>query len=90
MEQIFSPKHSRGNTGRSTPAFFINESPIATLESTLASLEKAVLDSQAKCAALITDVDSSESSIDHLSNIKQLSEKLESMRSLLARLQTHM
>ncbi|XP_044473218.1 uncharacterized protein LOC123201719 [Mangifera indica] len=88
LEQIFSPKHSRGNTGRSTPAFFTNESPIATLESTLASLEKAVLDSQAKCAALITNVDSSESSIDHLSNIKQLSEKLESMQSLLARLWT--
>ncbi|XP_031265456.1 uncharacterized protein LOC116123856 isoform X4 [Pistacia vera] len=91
LEKIFSPKHSRGNSGRSTPsAFFINESPVATLESTVTSLEKAVLDSQVKCAALITDLDNSESSIDHLCNIKQLSEKLESMQSLLTKLRTQM
>ncbi|KAJ0045613.1 hypothetical protein Pint_04262 [Pistacia integerrima] len=91
LEKIFSPKHSRGNSGRSTPsAFFINESPVATLESTVTSLEKAVLDSQVKCAALITDLDNSESSIDHLSNIKQLSEKLESMQSLLTKLRSQM
>ncbi|XP_044465599.1 uncharacterized protein LOC123195809 isoform X2 [Mangifera indica] len=90
LEKIFSPKHSRVNSGSTPSAFFINESTDAALESTVTSLEKAVLDSQVKCAALLTDLESSESSVDHLSNINQLSEKLESMQSLLTQLRTQM
>jgi len=58
------------------------------MESTVTSLEEALLDSQAKLAALITDLSSSESSIQHLADIKQLSQKLEIMQSLVMQLQT--
>jgi len=58
------------------------------MESTVTSLEEALLDSQAKLAALITDLSSSESSIQHLADIKQLSQKLEIMQSLVMQLRT--
>jgi hypothetical protein len=58
------------------------------MESTVTSLEEALLDSQAKLAALITDLSISESSIQHLADIKQLSQKLEIMQSLVMQLRT--
>jgi hypothetical protein len=92
IDKIFSPKHSRGSSagsfGLSPLSNMISESPSTTLEGTVASLEDAVTDSQAKCAALITDVGCSESSMQHLETIKQLNQKLESMQSLLTRLRT--
>ncbi|TXG67377.1 hypothetical protein EZV62_008652 [Acer yangbiense] len=93
LDKIFSPTHSRGSSGgsssRQSPKLnLINESSHTAVESTMTSLEEAVLDSQAKCAALITDLGSSESPEDHLAHIKQLTEKLEGMQSLLARLRT--
>lgn len=86
IDKIFSPKHSRGSSAGS-----IGLSPLSlpsSLEGTVASLEDAVTDSRAKCAALITDAGSSESSIQHLETIKQLSQKLESMQSLMMRLRS--
>ncbi|KAL4619211.1 hypothetical protein ACB092_06G063600 [Castanea dentata] len=86
FDKIFSPKHSRGSSAGS-----IGLSPLSlpsSLEGTVASLEDAVTDSRAKCAALITDAGSSESSIQHLETIKQLSQKLESMQSLMTRLRS--
>ncbi|KAK3199472.1 hypothetical protein Dsin_022887 [Dipteronia sinensis] len=93
LDKIFSPKHSRGSSGgsssRQSPKLnLINESSQTAVESTMTSLEEAVLDSQAKCAALITDLGSSESYEDHLAHIKQLTQKLEGMQGLLARLRT--
>jgi hypothetical protein len=58
------------------------------MESTVTSLEEALLDSQAKLAALITDLSISESSMQHLADIKQLSQKLEIMQSLVMQLRT--
>ncbi|XP_030932287.1 uncharacterized protein LOC115958064 [Quercus lobata] len=86
IDKIFSPKHSRGSSAGS-----IGLSPLSlpsSLEGTVASLEDAVTDSRAKCAALITDAGSSESSIQHLETIKQLSQKLESMQSLMTRIRS--
>lgn len=86
IDKIFSPKLSRGSSAGS-----IGLSPLSlpsSLEGTVASLEDAVTDSRAKCAALITDAGSSESSIQHLETIKQLSQKLESMQSLMSRLRS--
>lgn len=60
------------------------------MESTVASLEEAVLDSQSKCAALATELSCSESSGDYLHNVKQLSEKIESMQKLLNQLRTQL
>lgn len=92
IDKIFSPKLSSGSSagsiGLSPLPNLINESPRTTMEATVASLEDAVSDSQAKCADLITEVGCSESPIQHLETIKQLSQKLESMQSLVMRLRT--
>ncbi|XP_017605641.1 uncharacterized protein LOC108452371 isoform X2 [Gossypium arboreum] len=53
---------------------------------TLALLEEAVSDSQAKCAALITESSNLESSQVNLTNIKELKQKLDNMHSLLLQL----
>lgn len=53
------------------------------MESTLTLLEEEVSDSQAKINALITDIDTSDSSFQHLAAVKQLTQKIESMQDLL-------
>ena len=77
---VFSPVTVNGN-GQSPH-------PHPSLESTVSSLEEAVLDTQAKCTALIAELRSSESSRQHLASVKQLSRKLEGMQSLLTKLRT--
>ncbi|XP_057950254.1 uncharacterized protein LOC131145155 isoform X2 [Malania oleifera] len=93
FEKIFSPdKLSRGSSvgsmGFPPSSNMINESTHPTFETTVASLEESVLDSQVKCTALIADLRISDSSAQHLANIKQLNHKLEKMQSLLAQLRT--
>ncbi|CAI9088507.1 OLC1v1022843C1 [Oldenlandia corymbosa var. corymbosa] len=58
------------------------------LEETVSSLEEMILDSQAKCAALTSEIGSPEFSAENLDNVKQLSQKLESMQKLLIQLRT--
>ncbi|KAL6999390.1 hypothetical protein U1Q18_000551 [Sarracenia purpurea var. burkii] len=92
--EIFIPeKLSRGSSigsiGLSPPSNVTSESPSSsTLESTVASLEEVVLDSQAKCAALTAELCSSGSSLQHLAEMKKLTRQLETLQSLLARLRT--
>ncbi|OVA11167.1 UHRF1-binding protein 1-like [Macleaya cordata] len=94
LDKIFTPeKLSRRSSTCSigfTPSSNISESPHLSLESTVASLESAVLDSQSKCLGLIAELGSPEFSVkqQHLSDIKQLQQKLESMQILLTRLRT--
>jgi hypothetical protein len=93
FDKIFTPDRlSRGaspaSIAFSPSSYLVNESPQTTMESTVTSLKEALLDSQAKLAALITDLSISESSIQHLADIKQLSQKLEIMQSLVMQLQT--
>ncbi|XP_031738234.1 uncharacterized protein LOC101210396 isoform X2 [Cucumis sativus] len=90
IDKIFTPeKLSRGSSmaslGVSPSAYLIGESPRPTIESTVTSLEQAVLDSQSKCTSLMTELSSSDSS-SHVATIKQLHEKLDSMQTLLSRL----
>ncbi|XP_038904052.1 uncharacterized protein LOC120090451 isoform X2 [Benincasa hispida] len=90
IDKIFTPeKLSRGSSlaslGISPSAYLIGESPRPTVESTVTSLEQAVLDSQSKCTSLMTELSSSNSSL-HVATIKQLYEKLDSMQTLLSRL----
>ncbi|KAA8526938.1 hypothetical protein F0562_008833 [Nyssa sinensis] len=92
FDKIFNPEKlsrgsSVGSTGFSPSSNVNNESLLPTLE-TLASLEQLVLDSQAECAALTAEFCGSESSMQHRANVKQLTQKLESMQCLLARLRT--
>ncbi|KAL6543199.1 hypothetical protein OROHE_010719 [Orobanche hederae] len=58
------------------------------MESTVASIEEAILDSQTKCASLATELSCSVSSIECLENVRQINEKLESMQKLLNQLRT--
>ncbi|KAJ4726148.1 UHRF1-binding protein 1-like [Melia azedarach] len=92
FDKIFSPKLSRHSSGQSvglpSPENLINKSPQTSLESTVISLEETISDSQAKCNALVTELDSSESLVDHVADVKQLKEKLESMQSLLMQLRS--
>ncbi|XP_024027440.1 uncharacterized protein LOC21395142 [Morus notabilis] len=83
IDKIFSPERL------STSSNLIGENSRLTLESTVASLEEAVADSQAKCAALISNLGGSDSSL-HLSTINQLTQKLENMQSLLTHLRTQL
>lgn len=82
IDKIFSPER----LSTSSPNW-ISENSRLNFESTVASLEEAVADSQAKCATLITDLGGSDSSL-HLATINELTQKLESMQSLLTRLRT--
>ncbi|KAL9444348.1 hypothetical protein AB3S75_017519 [Citrus x aurantiifolia] len=90
FDKIFSPHLSRRSSGQSIRRFslenLVTKSPHTSLESTLTSLEEAVSDSQAKCAALVTNLGSTEYSSDHLASINQLREKIESIQSLLTQL----
>lgn len=73
--------------GISPSAYLIGASPRPTTESTVTSLEQAVLDSQSKCTSLMTELSSSDSAL-HVATIKQLYEKLDSMQTLLSRLRS--
>ncbi|KAI8552742.1 hypothetical protein RHMOL_Rhmol06G0290500 [Rhododendron molle] len=94
FDKIFVPeKLSRGScvgsNGCTPPSNTTGESTYSsTMESTVVSLEELVADSQSKCAALTAGLCNSESSIQHLAEIEQLTQKLESMQSLLTRLRT--
>ncbi|XP_004294340.1 PREDICTED: uncharacterized protein LOC101295784 isoform X1 [Fragaria vesca subsp. vesca] len=95
FNKIFSPeKLGRGSSFGSVgfpQSNLINECPITsttTSEMTVASLEEVVIDSQLKCAALLTELSSSDSSMQHLASVKQLTQKLQSMQSLLTQLKS--
>ncbi|XP_074380204.1 uncharacterized protein LOC141721273 isoform X2 [Apium graveolens] len=88
---IFGPRNSnsgstRGNAVVSPSSKVVGESRNPGLESTVASLKAAVLDSQATCAVLTAEMGNPGTSVEHLDHIKQLSYKLESMEKLLAQL----
>ncbi|KAK2984790.1 hypothetical protein RJ640_004615, partial [Escallonia rubra] len=93
FDRIFTPeKLSRGSSANSIG---LSPSPNATdeslrpcFETTVASLEAAVLDSQEKCATLTAEYGSSGSSARQLDNVKQLTQKLESMQKLLKQLRS--
>ncbi|KAI4322825.1 hypothetical protein L6164_022482 [Bauhinia variegata] len=94
IDKIFSPRSlstggGAGSIGFS-PSNLINGSPHKFTEPTLALLEEAILDSRAKLDALVTDIGASESSFEHLSVIKQLGQKIESMQDLLMQLRNQL
>ncbi|XP_022753173.1 uncharacterized protein LOC111301632 isoform X2 [Durio zibethinus] len=90
----FDKIFSSDKLGRGSSAGSIGQSPPKVINedqrSTVALLEEAVSDSQAKCAALVTQLSKSESSKEHLTNIKELRQKLEGMQSLLVQLRGQM
>ncbi|XP_022716959.1 uncharacterized protein LOC111275722 isoform X2 [Durio zibethinus] len=90
FDKIFSDKLSQGSSagsiGQSPSSKVVNEEQ----HSTVALLEEALLESQTKCAALVTELSNSEYSEESLTNIKQLRQKLDSMQSLLLQLRGQM
>ncbi|KAF3656570.1 putative autophagy-related protein 18f-like [Capsicum annuum] len=83
FDRIFTPeKLSRDS---SPPSNFTGGSRNSCLESTVASLEEMIKDSQTRCSALSVELASSTSSLD---DVKELSQKLENMQKLLMRLRT--
>lgn len=84
FDRIFTPRKVASSSPYST---VIDESLTPTLESTVTSLEELLYDSRAKCDALKK---ADASSTQHLADIKQLSDKLESMQNLIARLRTQL
>ncbi|XP_027910056.1 uncharacterized protein LOC114169213 isoform X2 [Vigna unguiculata] len=66
------------------------ESPRKTMEQTLTSLEEAVAGSQTKISDLISDIGTSESSFQHLTVIKELGQKIESMQGLVVQLKNQL
>lgn len=66
----------------------IGGSPPKTIQSTVALLEETVSESQAKLSALTANLGSLELTFQHISDIRQLRQKLENMQTLLKRLRT--
>ncbi|KAJ8747523.1 hypothetical protein K2173_009260 [Erythroxylum novogranatense] len=95
FDRIFtSERNSRGSSpcsiGFSPSTNMTSLSLPSTVESTVASLEEAVSESQSKCSALVNDIiiSRSEPCNEHMSDLKQLSEKLESIQQLVMRLRS--
>ncbi|XP_042060156.1 uncharacterized protein LOC121804614 isoform X1 [Salvia splendens] len=83
IDQIFTPKSKTGFSPFSDAG---GGSWGSGMETTVAFLEEAVLDSKAKCAALATELACSDSPANCLDDVRQLSEKLENMQKLLDQL----
>jgi hypothetical protein len=86
----FSRDGSVGSRGLSPLPNPISEVPNKTPEQTLTLLEEAVMDSQAKINDLISDVGISESTSSQHLTIVKLSQKIESMQSLLMQLRNQL
>ncbi|KAI4333806.1 hypothetical protein L6164_018568 [Bauhinia variegata] len=92
IEKFFSPRSfsGDGSIGFSPLSNPLNGSTHRNAEPTLTLLEEAVIDSKAKLNDLVTDIGASESSFEHLAAVKQLGEKIESMRILLMQLRNQL
>jgi len=96
IDNIFSPRRlSRQNSFGSigtprTPTMHAIADVMGsktTLEATISSLQGEISESKAKCVALISQASNTEDQ-NRTEGIRQLSEKLESMQSLVIRLRT--
>ncbi|XP_071692134.1 uncharacterized protein [Rutidosis leptorrhynchoides] len=91
FEEIFSPRKHRTSIDRVQSCLAPldhNQSSPGSVDSTLASLEAALLDSQSNCANLSAELSNSDSSNPNVDNVQQLAQKLETMQRLLTRLRT--
>ncbi|CAJ1978727.1 unnamed protein product [Sphenostylis stenocarpa] len=89
IDKNFSPEKPGVDTSFSSRGLSLiqnptNESTRKTMEPTLILLEEAVADSQSKINALISDIGTSESSFQHLTVVKELGQKIESMHGLVS------
>ncbi|KAI9083050.1 hypothetical protein K1719_034954 [Acacia pycnantha] len=87
IDKIFFQREGSSRSPLSTPT---SESPSRTKKRTLNLLEEAVMDSQAKLDALITEVGTSESSSQHLNAVNEVREKIETMQNLLLQLRNQL
>ncbi|KAI3410626.1 Chorein_N domain-containing protein [Psidium guajava] len=92
LERILTPdKLSRGSSAASislaSPNYTTNETH--SIPSTVASLEETVLESQAKCTALLTALGNSGASTQHVADVEQLTQNLQHIQRLLKQLRTN-
>ncbi|GJS18379.1 chorein [Tanacetum coccineum] len=93
FDKIFSPENPRrdstaSSVGMSPFSLVASDNHSSSFNSTLNSLEAALLESQTDCAALVNELSSLESPEPHIHSVEQLAQKLESMQKLLLKLQT--
>ncbi|XP_028807726.1 uncharacterized protein LOC114762416 isoform X3 [Neltuma alba] len=87
IDKIFFQRDGSVRSPLSSP---ISESPNRSKKRTLDLLEEAVMDSQAKLDALITEVGTSETSSQHLAVVNEVRQKIETMQNLLMQLQNQL
>ncbi|CAN8258631.1 unnamed protein product [Cochlearia groenlandica] len=86
FDKMFSPKASRASSPFAASSDSTREvSSRVNIESTISSIEEASSELEAKCSALASDLNDSETSAQHVNDLKQ---KLESLQSLMAKLRT--
>ncbi|KAI4340058.1 hypothetical protein MLD38_024932 [Melastoma candidum] len=93
LEKILTPDRLSSSRFSSPSSFSLPPPPNLIAEpvhlhanSTMASLEETILDSQAKCAALMNALSGSEATHEHLLDAEQLAQNLKSMQNLLKQL----
>lgn len=92
LERMLTPdKLSRDSSAASISLaslpYTTNESP--SIPSTVASLEETVLESQAKCTALLAALGNSGASTQHITDVDQLAQNLGNIQRLLKQLRTN-
>ncbi|XP_071697173.1 uncharacterized protein [Rutidosis leptorrhynchoides] len=89
FDKIFARGSNASSVGLSPSSLVASDNQLSSsFNSTLASLEAALLDTQSNCASLASELSRSESSKPHLHSVDQLARKLESMQKLLTKLQS--
>ncbi|WOL12184.1 hypothetical protein Cni_G20949 [Canna indica] len=93
MHKILTPEKLSRRSSFTSSIGLTPRTPISnamlndSVESTITSLEVEILDLQSKCSTLALELSSSEDS-QHVSDVKYLTDKLESMQNLLTKLRT--
>ncbi|XP_010545568.1 PREDICTED: uncharacterized protein LOC104817894 [Tarenaya hassleriana] len=92
FDKIFSPDQSRASTPRGLPFAVSSDPPRetsrTTVESTVASMEEVIMELEAKCSGLVSDFTDSELSAKRMDELELLNQKLQSMKSLVAKLRS--
>ncbi|KAI4390105.1 hypothetical protein MLD38_002253 [Melastoma candidum] len=95
LEKILTPDRLSSSRASSPSSFSLPPPPNLIAEpvhlhtnSTMTFLEETILDSQAKCAALMNALSGTEATHEHLLDAEQLAQNLKSMQNLLKQLRT--
>lgn len=92
LDQLLSPKKLSSQRSNGAIDLFdsniINGSLHHNLDATVSSLQTVLSESQEKCATLVVELSNPDISRQHLADIKQLNQNLESLQALVTKLRT--